>query len=207
MKASAPLRPSCPTKTVAVTGYTQLTVEVAPKRLELLHEVAPAAKEIALLVNPNNPLTESLIREMPVAARKLGLRLHILHASTVPELQRAFASMAEQRVRGLVVGSDAFFNGRSEELAQLATQHAFAAIYQYRTFVAAGGLMSYGGSITNIYRQVATYVARVLKGEKPADLPVQQETKIELIINLKTAKALGLIVSWPLLGRADEVIE
>ena len=190
-----------------LTGVTQLTTEVGPKRLELLREVVPAAREIALLINPENPNTEILLKDLPPAARTLQQRLHILHASTDRELPTAFATMVQLRAGGLMIGPDTFFNSQSSQLAELALRYALPTIYQYRTFAAAGGLMSYGGSITDTYRQVGIYTSRVLKGEKPADLPVEQSTKVELIINLKTARALGVTVPLPLLGRADEVIE
>ena len=191
-----------------LTGVTTLNVEVGPKRLELLHELVPTATVIALLVNPTNPtLAETQSRDLQAAARTLGLQLHVLHASTERDFDTVFATLVQLRAGALVIGTDAFFNSRSEQLAALALRHAVPAIYQYREFAAAGGLMSYGGSITDTYRQVGVYTGRILKGEKPADLPVQQSTKVELIINLKTAKALGLTVPLTLLGRADEVIE
>ena len=190
-----------------LTGVTQLTTEVGPKRLELLREVVPAAREIALLINPENPNTEILLKDLPPAARKLEQRLHVLHASTARDLPTAFATMVQLRAGGLMIAPDAFFNTRSSQLAELALRYALPTIYQYREFAAAGGLMSYGGSITDAYRQVGIYTSRVLKGEKPANLPVEQATKVELIINLKTARALGVTVPLPLLGRADEVIE
>jgi putative ABC transport system substrate-binding protein len=144
---------------------------------------------------------------MQAAARNLGLQLHVLRASTEPDFDPAFASSAQLRAGGLVIGADAFFVSRSEQLAALALRHAIPAIYQFRAFAAAGGLMSYGSNLTDAYRLAGVYTGRILKGEKPADLPIQQSTKVELIINLKTAKALGLTVSLPLSGRADELIE
>jgi putative ABC transport system substrate-binding protein len=182
-------------------------VELGPKRLELLHELVPAATTIAILVNPANRSAEIQVRDMQAAARTLGLELHILQASTERDIDAAFATLTRLRAGALVISPEAFFNSRSEQLAALTVRHAVPAIYTYREFAAAGGLMSYGGSITDSYRQAGIYVGRILKGEKPADLPVQQSAKVELIINMKTAKALGLTVPFALLGRADEVIE
>jgi len=192
-----------------ITGATQLNMEVAPKRLELLHELLPTATDIAVLVNPANPLVaQTETRALEAAAGTLGLKLHVLNASTERELDTVFASMAKARVSGLVIGTgDAFFNSRSRQLGALASRHALPAIYQGREFAAAGGLVSYGGSVADSYRLAGAYTGRILKGEKPADLPVQQSTKVEMIVNLKAAKALGITVSLPLLGRADEVIE
>jgi ABC-type uncharacterized transport system substrate-binding protein len=190
-----------------LTGITTLNVEVGPKRLELLHELAPGATIMALLVNPTNPNAETLTRDLQAAARTLGLQLHVLNASTERDFDTVFASVAQLRVGALVIGADAFFNNRSEQLAALALRHGVPTISQYREFATAGGLMSYGGSTTDTFRQVGVYVGRILKGEKPADLPVQQATKFELTINLRTAKALGITVPTTLLGRADEVIE
>ena len=191
-----------------LTGVTSLTAEVGPKRLELLHEVVPTATAIAVLVNPAaGLLAETISRDLHAAARTLGLRLHVLHASAARDFDTVFATLGQLRVGGLVIGSDPFFNSQTEQLAALAIRHAVPTIYQYREFAAAGGLMSYGGSLTDMYRQVGVYTGRILKGEKPADLPVQQSTKVELFINFKTAKALSLTVPLPLLARADEVIE
>ncbi|MET0632529.1 MAG: ABC transporter substrate-binding protein [Xanthobacteraceae bacterium] len=190
-----------------LTGVTSLGVELGPKRLELLHELVPAATTIAILVNPANRSAEIQVRDMQAAARTLGLELHILQASTERDIDAAFATLTRLRAGALVISPEAFFNSRSEQLAALTVRHAVPAIYTYREFAAAGGLMSYGGSITDSYRQAGIYVGRILKGEKPADLPVQQSAKVELIINMKTAKALGLTVPFALLGRADEVIE
>ena len=190
-----------------LTGVTDLAQELGPKRLELLHELVPTATVVAVLVNPSYPGAEILLRDLQVAARTLALQIHVLHASTEHELDTAFASLVQLRAGALVIGPDSFFNSRSELLAALTVRHAVPAIFQYREFAAAGGLMSYGGSITDQYRLVGAYTGRILKGEKPADLPVQQSTKIELIINMKTAKALGLTFPITLLGRADEVIE
>jgi putative ABC transport system substrate-binding protein len=188
-----------------VTGVTQLNVEVGPKRLELARELLPAATVVALLVNPTNPIAETL--DLRAAARTLGLQLHVLRASTEGEIDDAFVILVRLRAGALVIGSDVFFNTRSEQLAALAVRHAVPAIFHLREFVAAGGLMSYGGSLRDSYRGAGGYTGRILKGDKPADLPVQQSTKVELIINLKTANALGLTIPLPLLARADEVIE
>jgi putative ABC transport system substrate-binding protein len=190
-----------------LTGVTNLGGELGPKRVELMHELVPTATIIALLVNLTNPNAETLSRDAQAAARTLGLQFHVLHASTDRELDTVFSNLAELRAGALIIGADAFFTSHSEYLAALALRHAVPTIFQFRDFAAVGGLMSYGGSITDAYRQVGVYTGRILKGEKPADLPVQQSTKAELIINLKTAKALGLTVPLPLLARADEVIE
>jgi putative tryptophan/tyrosine transport system substrate-binding protein len=191
-----------------LTGITGLNLEVAPKRLELLHELVPAATMIALLINPADPtLAETDVRNMQAAARTLGLRVEIVHASTDRELDMAFATLAELRAGGLVISPDVFFASRIAGLAALAARYAVPAIYQGREFTAIGGLMSYGGSGADTYRQVGIYSGRILQGGKPADLPIHQSTKVELFINLKTAKALGLTFPASLLGRADEVIE
>ena len=190
-----------------VTGITGLGVELGPKRLELLHEVVPAQAALALLINPGGHSAEIQSRQIAAAAYARGLKLHILHASAAHEFDAAFKKLLELRLSGLVISADAYFNSRVSEIAALAVRHGVPAIYQYREFAASGGLMSYGGSLTDTYRQVGVYAGRVLKGEKPADLPVQQATKVELIINLKTAKALGVQIPSTLLARADEVIE
>ena len=190
-----------------VTGVTTLSVEVGPKLLELLHEVVPKATKIALLVNPTNFNSKTVLRNLQAAARTLGLQLHVLNASTERDIDTAFATLRQLRADGLIIGRDAFFETRIGQLAALAVHHAVPTIYQDREFAAAGGLMSYVSSGTDLYRQAGLYTGRILKGERPADLPVVQTTKVELIINLKTAKALGLTVPLPLLGRADEVIE
>jgi putative ABC transport system substrate-binding protein len=185
-----------------------LNVEMAPKRLELLREMMPTATMIAVLVNPTSPsITEPFLRTLQAAAPALGLQLHILHASTDRELDASFAALSQLRADALVIGPDQFFYTRIKQLAALTVTHAVPAISQNRPFAAAGGLMSYGGNETEYYRLVGVYAGKILNGEKPADLPVQQTTKVELIINLKTAKALGLTVPLSLLGRADEVIE
>jgi ABC-type uncharacterized transport system substrate-binding protein len=190
-----------------ITGVTQLNVEVAPKRLELMHELVPTATIMAVLVNPTYPSAEIQSRGMQAAAHTLGVQLHILRASNERDIDDAFATLAQLRAGAFVISSDPFFNSRAEQFAALALRHAVPTIFQYREFAAAGGLMSYGGSIIDSYRQAGVYTGRILKGEKPADLPVQQSTKVELIINLKTAKALGLEVPRTLIARADEVIE
>jgi putative tryptophan/tyrosine transport system substrate-binding protein len=190
-----------------VTGVSILNVEVAPKRLELLREVLPAASIMGLLLNPTNPNAEAIARSLQAAAVTLGLKLHVLHASAEPDLDRAVASVRQVQAMALVIGSDPFFTTRSQQLAALTMRHAIPAIYQYREFTAAGGLMSYGGSLTDSYRLAGVYAGRILAGAKPADLPVQQSTKVELIINLNSARTLGLTVPLSLLGRANEVIE
>jgi len=191
-----------------VTGVTQTNMEIAPKRLELLHELVPTASVMALLVNPTDPaLAESATKELQEAASILGLKLHVMQASTERDFDAVFAKLIQLRAGGLVIGSDPFFTSRSQQLAKLTVDHAVPAVYQFREFAVAGGLLSYGAAITDAYRLAGNYTGRVLRGDKPADLPVQQATKVEMIINLKTAKALGLNVPNPLIGRADEVIE
>jgi len=190
-----------------LTGVSSLNVQVTPKRLEILHEVVPAATEIAVLVNPTSPTTDSQLKNLQAAARALGLQLHVLHASTERDFDAAFVTLLQLRAGGLVVASDGFFATHSEQLAALAVRHAVPAIHQSRDFAIAGGLMSYAGSFMESHRQAGVYTGRILKGEKPANLPVVQSTKVELIINLKTARALGITVPLPLSGRANEVIE
>jgi putative ABC transport system substrate-binding protein len=191
-----------------LTGVTSLSGELAAKRLELLHEMLPKATIIAALLNPTSTaLAETLSRNLQAAARSLGLQLRLLHASTERDFDAAIVSLRQVGASGLVIGTDAFFTSHSEQLAALTVRHAIPTIYQYRPFVAAGGLMSYGGDISEAYRLTGLYSGRLLKGEKPVDLPVQQSTKAELIVNLKSAKALGLDVPDTLLARADEVIE
>jgi putative tryptophan/tyrosine transport system substrate-binding protein len=190
-----------------LTGVTSLDADLAPKRLELLRELTPTATIIAFLVNPTSPLTENLVRDLQAAARTLGLQLHVLRASTERDFDTVFATLGQLRAGALVIAPDSFFISRSEQLAALTVRHAVPAITQFRAFVAAGGLISYGGSLTDAYHRAGVYTGRILKGENPADLPVQQSTKIELILNLKTAKALGITFPLTLLGRADEVIE
>jgi putative ABC transport system substrate-binding protein len=191
-----------------VTGVAQLAVELAPKRLELLHELVPTARVIALLVDPTDPaIFEKTTQSVQAAARSLGLELHVLNVSTERDLDAVFANLVQLRAGGLVISGGQFFNSRNKQIAARALQHTVPTIFPYRDFAAAGGLMSYGASIIDAYRLAGIYTGRVLKGEKPADLPVQQATKIELIINLETAKALGIAVPLSLSGRADEVIE
>jgi putative ABC transport system substrate-binding protein len=193
-----------------LTGVTTLNTELTPKRVEVLRELVPTTTIMAVLVNPtNNPVNvEVELRQAQAAANTLGLQtIHILQASTEPELDDIFSTLIQQRVGGVVITADTLFSGKSAELAALASRHAMPTISPYREFVTAGGLMSYGGSVTELYRLVGIYTGRVLNGEKPADLPVQQVTKVELVINLRTAKSLGLTVPPSLLARADEVIE
>ncbi len=189
------------------TGTTELNVEVAPKRLELMHEVIPTATDIGLLINPPDPLTAPTTLEISTPAAALGLKLHVVRASNEQELVAVFESLTQLRIEALVIVSDPFFSNRGEVLGGLALRHRVPAIFQYPQFTAAGGLMSYGGNIAEAYRLTGTYVGYILKGARPADLPVQEVTKVELILNLKTAKALGITFPLSLLGRADEVIE
>jgi putative ABC transport system substrate-binding protein len=190
-----------------LTGVVTLNWELAAKRLELLHELVPTANGIALLANPTNPNVETTLKSLQAVARGLGVRLHVLQASTDREIEDAFEVLSGMKASGVVIGPDTFFNSRSEQLGALASRHRVAAIYQYRSFASAGGLMSYSGDIAESHRLVGGYTGRILKGEEPANLPVQQASKVELIINLKTAKALGLTMPTALLVRADEVIE
>jgi len=191
-----------------VTGVTQLNTEVAPKRLELLHELIPTTSLMALLVDPTDPTNaDTQSTSVLSAAQRLGLKVHVLNASSERDFDRVFASVMQLRAGGLVIGAHGFFTARSEQLGALAARHAVPAAYENREFVAAGGLVSYGGGISDAYRLAGVYAARILKGEKPAELPVQQSTKVEMFLNLKAAKALGITVPLPLLGRADEVIE
>lgn len=190
------------------TGATSLGGDLAPKRLELLHQLMPTATVIALLVNPSNPvLAESTARRLQEAARSLSLRLHTLRASTERDFDSVFTELARLRASALVIAIDSFFTARREQLGALALRHGIAAIYQDRDFAVTGGVISYGGSLTEGYRLVGLYTGRILNGERPADLPIQQITRVELIINMKTAKALGLSVPPTLLALADEVIE
>jgi len=191
-----------------VTGVTQLNASLGPKRLELAHELLPAATELALLVNPNDPArAETFIGEVRDAARRLGVQLHVLRAGTEADMEIALAGFTETGASALVVGADAFYNANSKMLAELSLRHKVPTIYEYTEFTDAGGLMSYGGNIKESYRWAGIYAGRILKGAKPADLPVQQSTTVELVVNLKTAKTLGLTVPLSLLGRADKIIE
>jgi putative ABC transport system substrate-binding protein len=190
-----------------VTGSTNLGVEAESKRVELLRELLPSAKVIALLVHPANPGVERQISDHEGAARTLGLQLHVLRVAAESDIEGAFKKFGQFGAEALVIGPDNFLNARSQQLGALALQYRVPAIFNDRPFAAAGGLISYGASITDQYRIAGIYAGRILKGEKPADLPVQQSTKVQLVINLKTAKALGLDVPPTLLARADELIE
>jgi putative tryptophan/tyrosine transport system substrate-binding protein len=190
-----------------ITGFTQLGSELVSKRLGLLHDLVPKATIIGLLVNPADPRSKTQAKAMQEAAPELGLQIQVLNASTEGEIATSFAKLTELRVGALIVGTGELFNSRPEQLVTLAARQGLPTVYQAREFVLAGGLMSYGASRTEAYRQAGIYVARVLKGEKPADLPVLQSTKFELAINLKTAKALGLNVPSGIMAIADEVIE
>ncbi len=191
-----------------VTGVTSQSVELGPKRLELIHMLVPRASIVAALVNPANPkIADAEVRNLQAAARSLGLTIHVLPASSDGELDGAFAALAELRVGAMVIGNDALFNSRIEQLAALTLRHAVPTIYQFREFALAGGLMSYGDNFLDQYRRFGVYVGRILKGESPAELPVWQSSKLGLIVNLKTARTLGLEVPTSLLASADEVIE
>ena len=190
-----------------MTGVNQITYELAAKRLELLHDLVSKATPIAALVNPNNLNSVPQLRDMRQAATRLGAQLNVVTAKSEAEFDAAFTTLVQQRARGLLVSADPFFNSRREQLVALAARYAIPAIYEWREFAAAGGLMSYGSSIIESYRQVGVYTAKILAGAKPADLPVMHATKFELIINLKTAKALSLEIPPKLLALADEVIE
>jgi len=190
-----------------ITGISIMSTELMPKRLELLCDLVPQVRAIALLVNPNNPQTERVLRDLLEAAQAKGLQLSILKASTESEIDTAFTALVERHADALVVQADPVFLNRHDQLAARASRHAIPAIYANREYAASGGLISYGASLTSDYRQAGIYVGRVLRGEKPADLPVQQPTTFELVVNLKTAEALGLKVPPSILARADEVIE
>jgi len=201
------LVPSLSRHGINVTGVSMITVALAPKRLQLLRELVPTAAVIAMLANPTSPYFEPETRDILDAARVLGLQVHILKANTERDLDAAFGTLVRRRAAGLLVSGDPFFDSQREKLVALAARRAVPAIYQWREFVALGGLASYGSSITNAYREAGTYTGRILKGEKPADLPIVQPTKLELVLNLKTAKALGLTIPASLRLRADEIIE
>jgi len=191
-----------------LTGVSQLLSSTFGKQIELLHELIPKAGTIALLINPTNQLhSKPLLKDLEAGARTLGLQLQFVRASAPDDFDKAYANLLELQVGGLVIGPDIFFLAHRDQLVELAARHSVPAIYPWREGATAGGLMSYGSSQTETYRQVGIYTGRILKGEKPADLPVQQSTKVEFIINLKTAKALGLTVPNTLIGRADEIIE
>jgi putative ABC transport system substrate-binding protein len=191
-----------------VTGVTQSSVEVAPKRLELLHELLPNVRVMALLVDPTDSSTAKItVSEVTAAAHRLGLQLDVLHASSESDLEMVFAKLSQSRAGGVVVAGGPFFVSHREQLAAMALRHAVPVAFQHREFTAAGGLLSYGSGIMDSYRLTGIYTGRILKGDKPADLPVQQATKVELYINLKTAKALGVAVPLTLSGRAEEVLE
>jgi putative ABC transport system substrate-binding protein len=190
-----------------LTGWTNFGSQVTPKRLQLLHELLPTADKVAFLVNPNYPVTKSDLEEMKAAASAMGLKVTVLNASSENGLNAAFAALAHDQAKALLVQNEPYFNNRRDQIVGLAARHAMPAIYHRREVVLAGGLVSYGSSLSEAYHQVGIYTGRILKGEKPADLPVQQPTKLELVINLRTAKALGLEIPATLLARADEVIE
>jgi putative ABC transport system substrate-binding protein len=190
-----------------LTGTNSFTVELAAKDIQLLKELVPATTLVAYLVNPSNPSVENYVKEAATAASALGIAVRVLNASTEPELDDAFASLAKLGAGGLVVPGEPFFDSQRDKIVALAAGHAIAAVYTFREYAVAGGLMSYGPSLPDAYRQGGTYVGRILKGEKPADLPVMQPSKFELVLNLKTAKALGLEVPWQIQQLADEVIE
>jgi putative ABC transport system substrate-binding protein len=191
-----------------LTGVAALALELGPKQLELLREAVPTATVVALLVNPaSRVLADTQSRDLQATARTLGLQLHILHARGASDFDTVFMTLRQLGVGGLVIGGEALFTGASKQLAALALRHAMPAIYQFREFAAAGGLMSYGANLNDAHRLAGVYTGRILAGQKPADLPVQQSTKLELTINLKTARALGLEIPPTLLALADEVIE
>ena len=190
-----------------ITGISIMGAEMMPKRFELLSELLPEAKVVALLVNPSNPTTEPTTKDVQAAARAKGVQISILKARTEAEIEAAFDNLRDLKADALLVGADPLFNNRREQLVALASRHAIPAMYEWRESVDAGGLISYGPNFTNLVRQVGTYAGKILKGAKPADLPVQQPTKFELVINLKTAKALGLTIPPSILALADEVIE
>jgi putative ABC transport system substrate-binding protein len=190
-----------------LTGITSLNEEMGPKRLDVLREAVPMATIIAVLINPTNSNANSMANELHAAARSRGLQVSVLHAKKEADLDMVFKSVVQIKAGALLITADPLFISLSDRLAELALRYGIPTIFQYREFVAAGGLMSYGGDVLDQFRQVGVYTGRILKGEKPANLPVQQATKIELLINLKTAKTLGLSIPNTLIGRADEIIE
>jgi putative ABC transport system substrate-binding protein len=189
-----------------ITGIAALTIELDPKRLELLHELAPGGP-LGVLLNPNRPDGQIQADAINASAKSVGREVVLAHASTVPQIDAAFAKFKERSIVGLLPGADAFFTAERTQIIVLATRHGWPAIYQWREFADAGGLASFGPNLFDSYQQAGLFAARILRGEKPADLPVWQPTKFEFVLNLKTAKALGITVPLPLLGRADEVIE
>jgi putative ABC transport system substrate-binding protein len=190
-----------------MTGVTTMSGELDPKRLELLHQAVPGATTMCALVNPSTRASEASAKDLQAAARLVGVTLHVLKASAVEHFTQAFTTLAQVRAGALVIGTDAFFISRGETLGALTAEHKVPAVFQFRPFAAAGGLMSYGGNLADLYRRCGAYVGRILNGEKAADLPVQQSTKVDLVVNLKTANALGLTIPQSLLLRADEVIQ
>jgi putative ABC transport system substrate-binding protein len=190
-----------------VTGITFLNNTLGPKEVELLHEMLPQVAVVAVLLNPKLSTATSQLKDLQVAASALGLQIRVFHASTEREIDTVFASLVQQQVGGLLIGADAFFFSRRDQFVELSARHSIPTVYPWREAITAGGLMSYGASVTEAYRLAGIYVGRILKGDKPADLPVQQSTKTEFLINLKTAKAIGLTIPDRLLARADEVIE
>jgi putative ABC transport system substrate-binding protein len=190
-----------------VTGVTFAPAELLAKRFELLHQLAPKANVVAMIINPNGVYPEKQVRRVQEAARSLGLQLQVVRARTEAEIDAAFATLTQMHAGALLVADDPFFNGRREQFVALAARHNVPAMYDSRPYVVAGGLMSYGGSITEVYRLAGVYTGKILSGAKPADLPILQPTKVELVINLKTAEALGLTIPQSLLLRADEVIQ
>lgn len=190
-----------------LTGVTRYNVELGPKRLQLLQDLVPSAKQVGLLVNPGNPNTAALLAAIAAAAYRLGVEIQVAKASNDDELIHAFEDLHQRHIGTMAIGNDPYFNSRSDQLAAMALRYSIAAIYQYRTFIEAGGLMSYSASNSDSHRELGVYVGRIIAGTKPADLPVERSTKLDLLINLKTAKLLGLTVPQSLLARADEVIE
>jgi putative ABC transport system substrate-binding protein len=190
-----------------LTGVSNLSAEMAPKRLQLFHELFPAAIQIPVLVDPRNADTSLTVDDLQTAARNLGVELLVMRANSEPEFDEVFAKVAKLPVPALVIATSLYFSTKNRELAALALRYRVPTIFEFREFTAAGGMMSYGGNFNHMFRQIGIYAGRLLSGEKPVNLPIQQETKAELIINLKTAKALGLTIPLSQLGRADEVIE